>query len=335
MLRTLSFGAIFGIFVMLTGCQTEDEREAGQRRREAEAEQTLEDLFSGLAEALEEASQSDMSPIGKVVRQAENLSSAAFNEGQVGAETDYDKFADACDMIMELMENHERTELMPYANAIYIILYNGACAYSINNEVEQALTTFKLAVEFGWDDFEHTMNDPDLVNLRANAGFQEFVMEMEAIAERKSVENIPAEVAFPFDFSLTTIDDKPLRLADYKGKVVVVDFWGTWCPPCRAEIPSFIKLQEAFGEQGFQMIGLNYEGGSPVSDMTKVKNYVSSEGINYPCALGDDATQQQVPDFNAYPTTLFIDKTGKVRHRLVGLHSYNDLSAIVKKLLAE
>ena len=74
MLRTLLFGAILGIFVMLTGCQTEDEREAGQRRREAEAEQTLEDLFSGLAEALEEASQSDMSPIGKVVRQAENLS---------------------------------------------------------------------------------------------------------------------------------------------------------------------------------------------------------------------------------------------------------------------
>ena len=83
------------------------------------------------------------------------------------------------------------------------------------------------------------------------------------------------------------------------------------------------------------MIGLNYEGGSPASDMKKVKNYVSSEGINYPCALGDDATQQQVPNFNAYPTTLFIDKKGKVRHRLVGLHSYNDLSAIVKKLLTE
>ena len=83
------------------------------------------------------------------------------------------------------------------------------------------------------------------------------------------------------------------------------------------------------------MIGLNYEGGSAISDKEKVKNYVSSEGINYPCALGDDATQQQVPDFNAYPTTLFIDKKGKVRYRLVGLHSYKDLSAIVRKLLTE
>lgn len=335
MLRTLSIGAIIGIFVMLTGCQSEDQREAAQRRREAEAEQTLEDLFGGLAEALEEVAQSDMSPIGKVVRQAENLGSTAMNQRQSGGETDYDKYAEACDMIMELMENHEKTELQPHANAIYVILYNGACAHSMNNEVDKALSTFKLAVEYGWDDVEHTMNDPDLVNLRANTGFQEFVMEMGAIAERTAVENIPAEVSFPFDFSLTTIDDKPLRLADYKGKVVIVDFWGTWCPPCRAEIPSFIKLQKEFGEQDFQMIGLNYEGGSPTSDMKKVKNYVSSEGINYPCALGDDATQQQVPNFNAYPTTLFIDKKGKVRHRLVGLHSYNDLSAIVKKLLTE
>ena len=106
MLRTLSIGAIIGIFVMLTGCQSEDQREAAQRRREAEAEQTLEDLFGGLAEALEEVAQSEMSPIGKVVRQAENLGSTAMNQRQSGGETDYDKFAEACDMIMELIENH-------------------------------------------------------------------------------------------------------------------------------------------------------------------------------------------------------------------------------------
>ena len=76
------------------------------------------------------------------------------------------------------------------------------------------------------------------------------------------------------------------------------------------------------------MIGLNYEGGDTDSDTAKVKQYVTSEGINYPCALGDDATQNQVPGFNGYPTTLFIDKTGKVRHRLVGLHQYQDLSYI-------
>ncbi|MBA61485.1 MAG: hypothetical protein CMJ76_03880 [Planctomycetaceae bacterium] len=335
MLRTLLFGAVVGVAIMLSGCQSEDQRETAQQQREAEAEQTLEDLFGELAEALEEASPSEMSPIGKVVRKAQKLSNTAFNEVQSGEKNAYKKYADACNMIMELVEKHEKTELIPYANAIYVILYNGACAYSINNDVEKALSTFKLAVEYGWDDVDHTMSDPDLVNLRATGGFKEFIIEMETIAERIAAENLPAEESFPFDFSLTSINDKPLSLADYKGKVVIVDFWGTWCPPCRAEIPSFIKLQEEFGEQGFQMIGLNYEGGSAISDKEKVKNYVSSEGINYPCALGDDATQQQVPDFNAYPTTLFIDKKGKVRYRLVGLHSYKDLSAIVRKLLTE
>ncbi|MCS5630099.1 MAG: TlpA family protein disulfide reductase, partial [Pirellulaceae bacterium] len=88
-------------------------------------------------------------------------------------------------------------------------------------------------------------------------------------------------------------------------------------------------------EKGFQMIGLNYEGENSESDAEKVRRFIKSEEINYPCALGDDATAQQVPALDSYPTTLFIDKSGKVRTKLVGLHSYERLAAIVETLMAE
>ena len=71
-------------------------------------------------------------------------------------------------------------------------------------------------------------------NLRATEAFKEFASEMAEVATRKAAENIPAEVSFPFDFKLTSIDSKPLNLEDHQGKVVIVDFWGTWCPPLGA-----------------------------------------------------------------------------------------------------
>ena len=340
----LSGMAIFSVLIL--GCQSEADRQAAERRqREKEAEEMMEDLFGGLAEALDEAMEEagedtsgfgELSPIEEVLREAEGLNNEAFQQARFGSgDVDYDKFANASDMALGLIADYDNSELTPHSGDINSILYNGACAYSMDGDVEKALTTLQLAFEYGWDDVEHTMQDSDLENLRATEAFKEFASEMAEVAARKAAENIPAEVSFPFDFKLTSIDSKPLNLEDHQGKVVIVDFWGTWCPPCRAEIPSFIKLQNEFGEQGFQMIGLNYEGGTPASDTEKVRRYVSSEGINYPCAIGDDSTQEQVPNFNAYPTTLFIDKTGKVRHRLVGLHSYADLAAIVKKLLSE
>ena len=342
-MNRLVLSALLSLLVLSLGCEFESEREAAQRKREAELEENLEGLLDAFADAMEEAGDSDssdydfgeLSPIAKVVREAEGLNEEFFSEYSATAEGDYGNFSEASDMILELIENHSKEELMPYRRDINSILYNGACAYSLSKDVDKALSTLKLAVDYGWNDHAHTLVDPDLENLRATAGFKKFNAEYSETIERQAGENIPEEVSFPFDFKLTGIDGEPVSLADHKGKVVIVDFWGTWCPPCRAEIPSFIRLQNEFGEEGFQMIGLNYEGGDTDSDTAKVKQYVASEGINYPCALGDDATQNQVPGFNGYPTTLFIDKTGKVRHRLVGLHQYQDLSVIVKKLLAE
>ena len=140
---------------------------------------------------------------------------------------------------------------------------------------------------------------------------------------------------FLLDFAVIDVQGQPHRLADYRGKVVIVDFWGTWCPPCEAEIPSFVRLQEEYGPQGLQIIGLNYEQGTPQSATRAVKAFMATNGINYPCALGTPEIRAQVPGFEAFPTTIFLDKTGRVRAKEVGLHRYEYLESIVKKLLAE
>lgn len=219
------------------------------------------------------------------------------------------------------------------------VFYNEACALSVAGKVEEALAALDEAVTYGFKDFKLLSDDEDLENLRSAPDFNARVEKWRATAAERAAQHAAEKLAefksFPFDFQITDLEGKPHSLADYKGKVVVVDIWGTWCPPCRAEIPSFIKLQQQYGEQGFQMIGLNYEGEISDEVAEKVKQFIQEHGINYPCALASEEIRDQVPDFEGYPTTLFIDRQGKVRLKLVGLHEYEDLEAVVLALLAE
>ncbi len=142
---------------------------------------------------------------------------------------------------------------------------------------------------------------------------------------------------FAFDFSVTDVTGKSISLSDLQGKVVIVDIWGTWCPPCRMEVPSFVKLQQTYGSQGLQIIGINYEEPSDPEEVQRqaVVDLIEELDINYPCALGTESIQAQIPFFEGYPTTIFIDRTGKVRSKVVGMHSYRELEAKVRELLVE
>jgi len=159
-------------------------------------------------------------------------------------------------------------------------------------------------------------------------------IEEQLMKEAQEIMNQTAP--FPFDFTLTDVAGQSISLASLQGKVVIVDFWGTWCPPCVAEIPSFIRLQNEYGPQGFQMVGLNVERVESDEEATKmITQFMQDKGMNYPCALAPEAVQQLVPDLRAFPTTLFIDKSGKVRAKLEGLHDYTLLESLVKVLLTE
>ncbi len=143
------------------------------------------------------------------------------------------------------------------------------------------------------------------------------------------------EPLFPFDFALPDLDGETVTKADYEGKVLIVDIWGTWCPPCRMEIPHFVELHEKYKDQGFDIVGINYEGVPDEQAIPMIRGFVAANQMPYTCVLGDDATQQKIPGFNAFPTTLFLDRQGNVRKVLVGYHNMDRLDGIVTKLLSE
>ncbi len=165
------------------------------------------------------------------------------------------------------------------------------------------------------------------------------VAEVQAPVDAQAPAESPSVTAvglFPFDVTLPDLEGKPVSMAEFDGKVLIVDFWGTWCPPCRAEIPHFIALQEKYADQGLAIVGINYEVVPPNQVRETISEFVAANGVNYPCLIGDGRTKSQVPGgVPSLPTTLFLDRNGLVRHKLVGLQSPQKLEEIVTTLLAE
>jgi thiol-disulfide isomerase/thioredoxin len=223
-------------------------------------------------------------------------------------------------------------------------LYNGACGLAMTGSAKEAFAFLKEAFDSdlsdsGLSDGDLLDQDKDLVSVRELPEFAVWRKDLDKTLTARAQEKVAKELAefktYPFDFVLPDLDGKSTRLADFKGKVVIVDIWGTWCPPCRAEIPSFVKLQSTYGEKGFAVVGLNYEHGEGDKVVQGIKDFMTENKMNYTCLIGDTDTRKQVPDFQGFPTTLFIDRTGKVRLQFVGLHSYSILEAVVTKLLDE
>jgi thiol-disulfide isomerase/thioredoxin len=113
----------------------------------------------------------------------------------------------------------------------------------------------------------------------------------------------------------------------FKGKVVVVDFWATWCPPCRAEIPGYIELARKHGKDGLVIVGISLDQAGP----EVVKAFATKMGINYEMVMGDDAVVAAFGGVEGIPTTFLIDRTGQIRDRKVGAE---ETSVYEKKLLA-
>jgi hypothetical protein len=113
----------------------------------------------------------DTSPLGSAIRQAVALHTEGMGNGFF---PEYDKFVQSGDILLGLVQTHGTAELENYPFEFETILYNAACAYSLDDNIENSLTAYKLAVEFGWDDFDHTAQDLDLENLRESDGYQQY-----------------------------------------------------------------------------------------------------------------------------------------------------------------
>src|SRR6266446_5472439 len=131
------------------------------------------------------------------------------------------------------------------------------------------------------------------------------------------------------DFSLESLDGKNMRLSDLRGKAVLLNFWATWCGPCKIEMPWFVELQKEYGPQGFQIVGVAMDDSS-TEDITK---FVREMGINYPVLLGKEEVGQSYGGVNALPTSFFIDRDGKLVAREFGLQSRSVFVDHIKEAL--
>lgn len=132
------------------------------------------------------------------------------------------------------------------------------------------------------------------------------------------------------DFTLTSLDGTDYTLSNLKGKVVLIDFWATWCPPCRKSIPVFINLYNKYNEKGFIVLGISRE------ERTVLKSFQDANMIPYPLLL-DNKNIAQEYGVTAIPNIFIIDKTGKVRKTQLGFSPEVEaiFDALIDSLLAE
>lgn len=140
-------------------------------------------------------------------------------------------------------------------------------------------------------------------------------------------EPVPAKPAPAW--TLPDLAGGPVSSAQFKGKVVVVDFWATWCGPCVEEIPGYIALQEKYGKDGLVIIGISLDRRGPES----VKKFTAKHGMNYVVLMGDAAVVEAFGNFDAIPTTFIIDREGNIRERKTGGMSAVDFEKLVLKYL--
>jgi cytochrome c biogenesis protein CcmG/thiol:disulfide interchange protein DsbE len=131
------------------------------------------------------------------------------------------------------------------------------------------------------------------------------------------------------DFALPDLSGKTVRLSDFKGKVVLVDFWATWCPPCRKGIPEFIELQRRFEDKGFTTVGvaLDQQGAAVV------KPFAENFGINYPVVIGGDEVSMAYGGIQAIPTTFLIGRDGSILKSYVGYHPQSEFERAIQAAL--
>jgi peroxiredoxin len=132
------------------------------------------------------------------------------------------------------------------------------------------------------------------------------------------------------DFDLPGLDGRRVKLSDFRGKAVLLNFWATWCPPCKIEMPWFVDLQKQYGKDGLVVLGVAMDDTEPA----KIAEFAHDMGVNYQVLLGTDKVSDDYGDVQYLPTTFYIDRNGVIVDKAAGLFSRADVENDVKKILA-
>jgi thiol-disulfide isomerase/thioredoxin len=149
-----------------------------------------------------------------------------------------------------------------------------------------------------------------------------------ASASVEDTSSLPQLGAAPA-WTLSRVDGSTLTSAELAGKVVVIDFWATWCPPCREEIPGYIAMQRELESAGLVIVGVSLDQGGP----GVVNKFNETFKMNYPLVMGDEKMVDAFGGIEAIPTTFLIDRNGQIRHRKVGMMDRSEYEPLVKSLL--
>ena len=132
------------------------------------------------------------------------------------------------------------------------------------------------------------------------------------------------------DFSVKDLQGRELSSADLHGKVVLVDFWATWCQPCKKEMPGYQKLIDRYGARGFVVIGFKFD---TMMDMEDPVLFAKKVGVRYPLAVAADDLKQKFGGIEGLPTTMLYDRQGLLRKKVIGFEYTDGIESELKPLL--
>ena len=144
-------------------------------------------------------------------------------------------------------------------------------------------------------------------------------------------------------FALEDLSGKKVSLANYRGNAVLVNFWATWCGPCRLETPWLVELRDKYAAQGFEILGVDTEAedlkpddkAGWAKDKSAIGNFVAAEKVDYPMLIDGDSISEAYGGLDDLPASFFIDRNGKVVAASVGLTSESDIEGNIKKALSQ
>lgn len=145
------------------------------------------------------------------------------------------------------------------------------------------------------------------------------------------------------NFTLEDLSGNKVSLASYKGKPLLINFWATWCGPCKIETPWLVDLQKEYGPKGLQIIGISTEGDDLKADdkegwahdKAAIAKFVKEEHMQYPVLINGDSLATEYGGLDAMPTSVYVDKDGKVVAMQLGISSKDDMEAHIRKAMGE
>jgi thiol-disulfide isomerase/thioredoxin len=152
------------------------------------------------------------------------------------------------------------------------------------------------------------------------------------MARRSGTDHAPSFLGYGTpapNFTLQTLDGKNLSLTDLRGKAVLVNFWATWCGPCKIETPWLVEMQNQYGSAGLQVVGVAMDD----SGKEDIEKFAKDMGVNYPVLIGKEAVGDAYGGVPALPESFFVGRDGKIVDRIIGLKGRDEIEDAIKKAL--